>query len=255
MKSENVQIKNDNYQIPGTYVYPDDMNKKVPCMLLLHGFLSSKNGDGELLVKVAEGLASKAVASLRIDFCSCGENIRDRKYYNIDNLIIETKKAYEEIKNNKLIDTSRIGILGHSLGGLVSFKVADLNPKCIITLNGAMKSNLYEHYLSIKDEFKEGYYIMPQSDGRNEKLYESFYKCDNLTNNIYPKYDGKKLMCIGESDPRILPSWQHEYAKSINADVISIADANHTFNAKTGDYTKVNELIEAINNWLSQYFI
>lgn len=255
MISKNIQIKNGNYIIPGTYVYPNDMNKKVPCLLLLHGFLSSKNGDGKLLVKVAEGLASNGIASLRIDFCSCGENSRDRKDYNIDNLIIETKKAYEELKNNKLIDSSRIGILGHSLGGLVSFKVADLNPKCIITLNGAMKSNLYEQYLNIKNEFKDGYYIMPQSDGRNEKLYESFYKCDNLTNNIYPKYDGNKLMCIGESDPRILPAWQYEYARSINADIISIAEANHTFNAKTGDYTKVNELIDKLNVWLNENFI
>ena len=252
-------IKNENNFIPGVYTYPD-ANGKYPAVLLLHGFLSCKSGDGFMLPKIAQALAENGIASLRIDFCSCGESRRSRRDYSIISLMQEARVAYKHMQDNELIDENRIAILGHSYGGMVTFKVVDLNPKCIITLNGAMISNLYENYLAIKNEFltdKDGYKytFMPQSDGRIELIYSNFYELHNEYISDFPKYDGNILMCIGANDPRILPEDGKKFFESLNnknKELIVIDGANHTFNAKTLDYTKLNELIDKIIPWLKK---
>ena len=254
-----VFIKNDSYFIPGVYTYPDT-NGKYPAVLLLHGLLSCKSGDGFMLEKIAEALAENGIASLRIDFCSCGESRRSRRDYNILSLTKEAKTAYKHMQDNELIDKNRIAILGHSYGGVIAFKTADLNPKCIITLNGAMTSNLYEDYLQTKDEYlidKNGYKytLIPQSDGRIELMYSNFFELHIKHNYNYPKYDGRILMCIGVNDPRISPEDGKKFFDSLeneNKELIIIDDANHTFNAKTLDYTKLNELMDKVNEWLNK---
>lgn len=257
-----VFIKNDNYFIPGVYTYPDE-KRKYPAVLLLHGLLSCKSGDGFMFPKIAESLKENGIASLRIDFCSCGESRRSRRDYNILTLIKEAKVAYKHMQENELIDENRIAILGHSYGGLVTYKIADLKPKCIITLNGAMISNLYDGYKKIQDEFltdKDGYKytFMPQSDGRIELMYSSFYEIHNENCNGFPKYDGNILLCIGNEDSRISPEDGKKLFASLeneNKELVVIEGANHTFNAKTLDYTKLNELIAKIIPWLKNNLV
>lgn len=252
---QTVFIKNGDYYIPGVYTYPDEGNN-FKAVLLLHGLLSCKSGDGFLLNKIAERLKEEGYASLRIDFCSCGESRRSRKDYNILTLTEEAKVAYQDMLSNKLLDNNSIGVLGHSYGGIISFKIADLNPSCIITLNGAMNADIYDSYLKIKDQFidEDKHSLIPQSDGRIELMYANFYELHEKYNKDYPKYNGNYLMCIGDKDIRVLPTCSKEFYDSlsdINKELVIIEDANHTFNAKTLDYTKLNELLDKIIPWLN----
>lgn len=252
-----VFIPNGQFFIPGIYTYPES-GDNFPAVLLLHGLLSCKSGDGFLLVKVAERLAENGIASLRIDFCSCGESRRSRKDYHILNLCLEARQAYLHMLNNELIDSNRIGILGHSYGGIIANKITDLNPKCLITLNGAMMSSIYENYLKNKDSFisdtnGDKYILTNLSDGRIELMYDKFYILHNLHNNNYPKYEGNYLICVGANDPTISPENGISFYESLenkNKELIVIENANHTFNAKTLNYTKLNELMNKVNLWL-----
>ena len=58
--------------IPGTLSIPDRATGKVPAVLLLHGFASSKDEVGDMYKNLAAKLAAQGIASLRIDFQGSG---------------------------------------------------------------------------------------------------------------------------------------------------------------------------------------
>lgn len=244
-----------DHDIPLVITYPEN-KVNCPCILMLHGLLSYKEGDGYLFQKFAQELKKQGIASARFDFCSMGENRCSREEYGIKVMLEETKTIFEYLQNDPLIDSNRIGIMGHSLGGRIAILSASLPSKCIITLNGVL--NIEEKpfgEMPIFNTYKDKEYTLNKlSDGRIELLFKKFYEeCNEITNKDIYKYDNPILVCVGASDPTINPNISYSFVKQHqkkNINSVTIEDANHTFNAKTGDYTKVYELITVIKLWL-----
>lgn len=138
MIEERLFVPCKDHDIPMVLCVPQ-AEGSYPCMLLLHGFLSYKEGDGYLLAKCAQALAKAGIASARIDFCSMGENRSSRIHYGTKIMLEETKTIYQFLQKNKRFISDRIGLLGHSFGGRIALLSTGLNPKCIVTLNGALK--------------------------------------------------------------------------------------------------------------------
>ena len=149
--------------------------------------------------------------------------------------------------------------MGHSLGGRITFLSAALPSKCLISLNGAV--NVKEKMgmkqpASFKTEKGDGYQIIHTSDGRTELLFDRFgEESDAYLNEDVYKYKNPILVCIGASDPTLDPEISYKFVRECgmsNVDEIVIQDANHTFNAKTKDYTKLYELIGKVIPWLNE---
>ncbi|MBQ9327009.1 MAG: prolyl oligopeptidase family serine peptidase [Solobacterium sp.] len=250
-------IHGENHDIPIVLSYPDDDLHQHPAVLLLHGFMAWKEGDGYMFGIAADQLAKNGYVSARLDFCSMGENRYSRRNYGMKVLLKEAECAFEYLRNDPAVDPERIGIMGHSLGGRVTFLSSKLPSKCLISLNGAINvdSDLpmqYDH------EFmdKNGYVLVETSDGRTELLFQKFY--DDLkecvSSDIY-SYKNPILVCVGKNDPTLDPNVSYNFVKNCgmdNVELLEIDEANHTFNAKTGDYTKLNELYEAVLVWLEK---
>lgn len=253
-------IKNDTYFIPGVLSVPDFYEGKISALILLHGNLSCKNGDGFILSKTAERLRENGIASLRIDYWSCGESRRSRKEYNIENISKEVEVSYKYLQSLDFIDENSIGLLGHSYGGSVAYKCAYLNPKCIISFNGDMKHNYDEVYEQGKDKYlidEDGdrYILIKQSDTRIELMYEKFFEIEHKHHQDKYSYDGNALVCVAKNDPSLNPQYGYDFYNELESDnktLLIIEDANHTFNAKTLDYTKLNELMDKVNEWLNK---
>lgn len=255
MIEQRIFIPTKTHDIPMVITYPN-LDGVYPCMLLLHGFLAYKEGDGYLFTKTAQALANNGIASARIDFCSMGENRYSRKFYGTKICIEETKEAFNYLCSCDHIDSSRIGLLGHSMGARIALLCSDLDSKCIVTFNGAV--NVEEPYAfdilsnQNKEELKtQGYTFMYPSDGRVELLFNQFYlDCEIHSSEIY-NYHRPILVCVGKQDPTLNPKISYRFArKHPYADLLEIDGANHTFNAKTKDYTKVDELLEKVVSWL-----
>ena len=217
-----------------------------PCMLLLHGFLSYKEGDGYLLAKCAQALAKAGIASARIDFCSMGENRSSRIHYGTKIMLEETKTIYQFLQKDKRFISDRIGLLGHSFGGRIALLSTGLNPKCIVTLNRALKIQDQED-LSFKRicrrYTKKRPYDREDSDGRYELVFETFL--NELDVDLGPafEYEGNTLVCVGDKDVTVEASLSYQIIDMLKkATLIEIHEADHTFLAKTGNYAKVNEL-------------
>ncbi len=259
---ERIFIRCNDHDIPMVIAYPDSDDEKLPCILMLHGYMAYKEGDGYLLRKFAEEFAKNGIASARIDFVSMGENRYSRENYGLKVMLEEVRTSFAYLQNHPRMDENRIGIMGHSLGGRITFLSASLPSKCLITLNGAInvreKSGMKQP-ASFKVEEGKGYRIIHTSDGRAELLYDRFsQESDAYLNEDVYNYTNPILVCVGANDPTVNPEVSYSFVREStkgNVDEIIIQDANHTFNAKTGDYTKLYELISKVIPWCNEHLV
>ena len=226
-------------------------------MLLSHGFMSAKNLDGHMVQKISSELTKKGIATARMDLCSMGENICSREKYGMRIMIEEVKACFKYLQSLSYISEKRIGLLGHSLGGRLAFTCSTLPTKLIVTLNGAINTDEMVVPSYNKLEMQQlGYSILHTSDGRVELIYKKFERDmkDTLNMNI-SKFKNPILICIAANDPTLDPNVGFKFVKNChmeNVNSIVIDGANHTFNAKTGDYTKLNELNNKMIPWICQ---
>lgn len=254
MIEERLFVSCEDHEIPMVLSVPQTEGS-YPCMLLLHGFLSYKEGDGYLFTKCAQALAKAGIASARIDFCSMGENRYSRIHYGTKVMLEETETIYRFLQNDKRIIAERIGLLGHSFGGRIALLSANLKPKCIVTLNGALKIQNQEGVKFskeyVEDIQKNGHTIVRTSDGRYELVFDTFLNELDVDFDLAFEYEGSTLICVGDKDVTVEASLSYQIVRLLKkATLIKIHDADHTFLAKTGNYVKVNELLKQIVAWL-----
>lgn len=94
--------------------------KKCPLVMLLHGFGGSK--EGPMFDFIADSLAKYGIASIRFDFNGHGQSDGEFKDMTVPNEIADAQKVYEYVKTLPYV--SKIGVLGHSQGGVVASMLA-----------------------------------------------------------------------------------------------------------------------------------
>lgn len=257
MKEEMYFLKCIDHEVPMEVISPGNGNK-LPAMLLVHGFMSGKNYDGHMLKKISERLVNVGIVAARIDLCSMGENLCSREKYGMRMMIDEVKASFKYLQSLPYVNEEQVGMLGHSLGGRLVFTCSTLPAKLIVTLNGAINTEemMIPGYNLL--EMRElGYSIIHTSDGRVELIYKRFENDirDTLNNNIQ-NFTNPILVCIAANDPTLNPKIGYDFVKNCNmtnVESIVIKGANHTFNAKTGDYTKLNELNDKMIPWICKH--
>lgn len=255
MREKLVFVKCDDHEVPMNIDYPDEVKSSYPCMLLVHGFMSRKNGDGHMLGRISEALATNGIVAARIDLASMGENLYSREYYGMKTLVKETNASFQYLQSLPDIDENRVGLMGHSLGGRVVFTCSTLPAKLIVSLNGAVNTDENMPMKYNQEDFdKLGYNIYHSSDGRVELIFPRFYQeiTETVNSNIR-NFKNPIMVCIAAADPTLDPNIGYRFVQNCgmkNVESIIIENANHTFNAKTGDYTKLNELISKLVPWI-----
>lgn len=259
MLEERLFIPCEDHDIPMVIAYPEGQGA-FPCMLLLHGFMSYKEGDGYLFRKTAEKFAEAGIASARIDFCSMGENRYSRVNYGTEICIKETEAAFKYLQTKERILKEHIGILGHSMGGRITFLTSYLPSGCLVTFNGAVNvekpNELKMKGLAEQEIEAQGYTIYQTSDGRSELLFPKFVKDLQIHSDAIYRYTNPVLVCVGADDPTLDPRVSYDFVEKCgmdNVELLVIDKANHTFNAKTGDYTKVYELLSKVTPWVKKH--
>lgn len=236
-------------------------SKKVPGFLLLHGFTSKKEGDGQMLELFAESLCINGYAVLQIDFCSCGNSRAPREDYTIDRMCMEAKCAFDFLRQHELVDENQCGIIAHSLGSRIASIIASENIAMLVLLNGAL-GDYYRTPIWFKGELprmeKElnlyGKTTFLKSNQEFVELYPAFFT--SLKNNddyALHDYANPVLFCYGEKDPTADPQATidaYYHSKSEKKKLLCIKEANHTFQAKTNDHTILNECIKQVIEWI-----
>lgn len=128
-KTEKIMIRGAAGNLSTIVETPDGEKKgKCPVVILMHGFNDNKNSS--LLMMIADKLKNQGIASVRFDFDGHGESEGAFQDMTVPGEVDDAVKIYEYVSCSKRF--GRIGLLGHSQGGVVASMTAGrLGKKCI----------------------------------------------------------------------------------------------------------------------------
>ncbi len=116
---ESCLLENQGQKIFGVLHRPCG-EKAVPCVVIMHGFASSKHGTNRSHVILSEKLAEQGLASLRFDFRGAGDSEGSLSDISLEDMVSDALAALEHVSQLEEIDHKRIGVFGSSLGGAIA---------------------------------------------------------------------------------------------------------------------------------------
>lgn len=96
----------------------------VPAVLIFHGYTGSKLGSHRQFLKLSRKLEALGVASFRFDFMGSGESDGDFEDMTVSGELSDANAILDFVKKDPRIDSSRVSLVGHSMGGLVASLLA-----------------------------------------------------------------------------------------------------------------------------------
>ncbi len=250
-----IKFKNNKGKtISGILTIPKTKHKP-PIVIILHSFTGYK--ELKPLHAISKKLAEKKLASLRFDFSDCiGESEGLCEEMMLSNQVQDTISAINFVQTLKEIDSKKIGLTGHSLGGTTAVNTAsDKRIKALVTIS-AMAKQKWSHLFTQKqiDLWQKQGWIEFNSYKRGPiKINYSFYvdvmsyKCEN---NI------KKINCpvriiFGTKDKLLdlmNATFLYDNAKEPK-DIKLIEGADHMF--LKNPY--IDEMTELTAEWFAQH--
>jgi uncharacterized protein len=140
-KIKDITFKNDiqKFKLAGTLTIPEGKGP-FPAVILVSGS-GQQNRDSELMGHkpfwvIADYLSRNGIAVLRYDDRGMGQSEGDFQAATTADFAYDAQSAYIFLKKQKKIDKNRIGIVGHSEGGMVAQMVAaaDTQVRLIVLL-------------------------------------------------------------------------------------------------------------------------
>lgn len=162
MPEERISFKNKKgKKIAGIIHVPDrkHLHHKLPCVIICHGFTGFK--EETILVNLAKELEDHFIVALRFDFTNSGESDGSWEDITITQEIEDLNSIFNYVEKLDYVDSDRIGIAGHSLGGLVSIyaAVSDKRVKCLVGLAPAIVIGKRDSYWYKLNKWKEQGYL------------------------------------------------------------------------------------------------
>lgn len=151
-----------------TEIYRPKKEGKLPVVFIFHGFTGYKEAAD--LVDLAERLAKKGIVAVRFTASGFGDSegtLADE--YRFSNYRSDADCVYEFISRLSYVDTTRIGVVGHSMGGkLAVLFCADHPEVSAVGILAAPVSFSGTAYASLLNEWeKKGYF--EKVSGRDQK--------------------------------------------------------------------------------------
>lgn len=150
-------------RVPGYLTIPVHDSPPYPCILLAHGMGGSKEGwsePGSDGARISQELVSAGFALLALDAPYQGERTSDIDFESIYSYIrpniyrelivqwtVEYRLAIDYLTGRPEVDSARIGILGYSLGGVMAYSLAGVDPRIKVAVIGST-APLSPHYMS-----------------------------------------------------------------------------------------------------------
>lgn len=126
MKETKVSTINEfGEKLVGIETTPLIQQDKYPTVVLVHGFDSTKGGDGSF-DNLAKNISKAGFLVYRFDFSGCGESEGEYSQTSLFRLKSDLSKILDFVRSQSKVDSSRIGILGHSFGTAI---IIALRPK------------------------------------------------------------------------------------------------------------------------------
>ena len=131
MREERIIVgEGSKYPLDGILTLPDELDKKVPAVVFVHGSgasnMDEKVGKLTPFKDIAEGLAKQGIASLRYNKRSYSYGFKMLREKNVTvkvETIEDAVMAADLLREDSRIDTDNIYIVGHSMGAMLAPRI------------------------------------------------------------------------------------------------------------------------------------
>lgn len=237
-----IECVRDGIVLRGTEHLPNQMNSLIPAVILFHGFTANRCEFGFSFVKLARRLEAEGIAVYRFDFMGSGESDGNFSDMSVSTELEDAHAILDYVRSLDYIDSSRIGVLGMSMGGCVASLLAGYRPQDIQSLclwapaafipEAARNGVLLGQHIT-KDMKEVGY--LPWG---NLQVGMNFFD-EDINLHVYEtaqNFEGPVLLVHGDKDLTVPIETSYEYLKHYNkqAQLVTVAGASHGF--ETLDY-------------------
>lgn len=147
---KNFTVGKNEWRLPGTLTVPNAAGGSCPAVVLVHGSgpedRDETDGANKPFCDLAWGLATKGIAVLRYEKRTEEYNAKFRvagfQYTVQEETIDDALSAVAQLRSTEGIDSKRIFVLGHSLGGMLAPRIGQADPQIagLIILAGPTRS-------------------------------------------------------------------------------------------------------------------
>lgn len=120
--SRRLDIPSAGVLVPAVVVNPD--TQSAPVVVLLHDTMSHKDEVGGFAARVADGLASRGIGSVRIDFRGNGESTAAQAGQTMENEYEDARAALDHVLRDPAFAGNPAGVVGFSQGGIIAAMLA-----------------------------------------------------------------------------------------------------------------------------------
>jgi dipeptidyl aminopeptidase/acylaminoacyl peptidase len=220
--------------------------------MIWHGFTGTRIEPHRLFVKTARRLAGEGFIVARFDFIGSGESDGDFVDTTPETEIADALNVINWMSAQPGVDRTKLGLIGLSLGGLVSSCAAarsgQIAALCLWAATASIMRSLRQRVTPEAQAFLEKHgWIDWYGNTVSKEFFESAARVDPLRE--LEKYRGDALIMHGDADPTVTIDHAQDYHRALPQSALHIIKgADHTFNRM--DWEK--ELIETTAQWLKQ---
>ncbi|MGM5485179.1 MAG: alpha/beta hydrolase family protein [Nanobdellota archaeon] len=220
----------------GVLRYPK-VNARFPLVIMVHGFLSSKDSGSYL--GLAEKLSRAGFATFRFDYYAHGESQGSMKSFTLTKALNAVDAALEKARSFRVVDEDRISMLGSSMGGLLTLYRSDKVRSSALICPAVNFRELFDMRYSEKEiaYWKEKGYaeIFNYAKEKPEKLGFDYYR-DAVNYDGYKKAENLEtpvLITHGDKDKTVPVKQSRKLSKVLrNKKLFIVKGANHRFYPK-----------------------
>lgn len=235
----------------------------MPLVLMCHGFTGTRNGDGDNgghFNELGNKLAQNGVAAVTITFSGCQDSNEDMTKYTLENMKSDMTSAINYMKSNYSIDSGKIGLVGHSMGGRVVSDYLSNNSVSTAAIWAPADGDGLSGLEFLGDY--SAYYETAKQNGTvttggnfNVKLSKEFF---DQMNNSHPTQNIKqfsgKLLAIFDSDDRdgnglISSNTVNAVKSAVSSQGGTYRELQSNHNFSTGEGEKIEDItLEFLGN-------
>ncbi|MEM1553924.1 MAG: alpha/beta hydrolase [Thermoproteota archaeon] len=247
MEEFHVFIKNMDERI-STFIHVPDKTP-APAIIFSHGFTGNKIEAHRLFVRAARRASKEGFVAVRFDFRGSGESDGEFEDTTISSEVSDLNAILNFIVERKEVVKEKIGLVGLSLGGVVSIITASRNPivKSVCTWSSPayFRPPPKSSFLGDLSQLEKGYLDLPSGYRIKRSFFEDAQKYDVLDS--CAKISPRPLLIIHGSNDNIAPV-DHAQALYERAGepkkIVIIEGADHSFNRRDWEDKVIDLTVE-----------
>lgn len=119
-----VECKSGALTLRGMAHIPDHCTRKVPMVIIFHGFTADRNESLFIHTTLSRLLCEKGIASVRFDFAGSGESDGNFTDMTLDTQVADGEAILNFVKTLDYVDCNKIALHGMSMGGATAALLA-----------------------------------------------------------------------------------------------------------------------------------